>query len=113
MVPPFRNITNKLYSFLITSIQPTLQIAGPFRTRVVEAFHELAESILAIIRQQDIKRTISNKLYVLFVREVNQSTDLKSENFKSFLTHPSLLTRSEDSPPELLFQEQSFESLVR
>jgi hypothetical protein len=46
-------------------------MTGQLRARVIEAFHELTESILAIIRSQDTKTTISNKLYVQFVREVN------------------------------------------
>ena len=78
-------------------------MAGQVRAKAIEAFHELTENILTIIRSQDTKTTISNKLYVQFVREMQQGTDLKSEYFKNFLTHPSLLTRSEDAPPELQF----------
>jgi hypothetical protein len=96
MVPPFRNITYRLFTFLIYKLDPDFSPTGQTRVKALEAFQNLAEALRQQVIEQD-----SNLIFAAFIKEARQTE--KTDDFSKFISNPSnLIQNPVNMPADLL-----------
>ena len=99
MVPPFRDLTYRLYASIIQIIKPGYVYLPEQKYKLFEAFTSLIESLHSHIKAYDPKFHLSYKLYQNFVKEASTDGTLKTSDFNKMLGHYSMLLEDRANTP--------------
>lgn len=78
MVPPFRNITYRLFTFLIYKLDPKFAPTGQSWLRVRDPFFYLVDAL-----RQEVIEDNSNLMFAAFIKEARQTE--RTDDFQKFI----------------------------